>query len=117
MDSATLYVGTHSHVAAFDRATGSELWRTRLKGTLTSDDFVSLLVQRDRVYAHTGGELHCLDAATGAILWKNGLTGLGYGLASLAVEGVSSTPPPLVAAHRAGAAAQSASNPATSPTL
>ncbi len=104
MDSAILYVGTHSHVAAFDRATGAELWRTKLKGSLTSDDFVSLLVHADRLYAHTGGELYCLEATTGALLWKNGLTGLGYGIATLAVEGQSSTPPPLVAAQRARSA-------------
>ena len=113
MDSAILYLGTHSHVAAFDRATGAELWRTKLKGTLTSDDFVSLLVQPDRLYAHTGGELYCLDSATGAILWKNGLTGLGYGIASLAVVGQPSVPPPLVAAQRARSA-QSGTIAATS---
>ncbi len=113
MASNTLFLGTHSHVAALDRATGAELWRTKLKGALTSDDFVSLLVQPDRLYAHTGGELFCLDPQTGAILWKNGLTGLGYGIASLAVEGQPSAPPPLVAAQRADTARTSTISSAT----
>ncbi len=85
-----LYVGVKAHVVAVDKATGGTLWQTKLKSGLTSGDrFVSLLVQDGRVYAHTYGELFCLDQQTGAILWKNGLEGMGYDIATLAVDGAS----------------------------
>lgn len=50
------------------------------------------------MFAHTYGELFCLDQQTGAILWKNGLEGLGYDIATLAVEGAPSSPAQLMAA-------------------
>jgi hypothetical protein len=34
--------------------------------------------------------LFCLDASAGEQLWSNGLAGLGYGVAMLAVVGMSS---------------------------
>ncbi|HLP01844.1 MAG TPA: PQQ-binding-like beta-propeller repeat protein [Opitutaceae bacterium] len=99
MSSEILYLGTNAHVVAVDKATGSTLWRTKLKGGFIGNTgFVTLLVQDDRVFAHAGGELFCLDQKTGAVLWNNGLEGLGYELASLASVGAMSAPPPLAAA-------------------
>jgi outer membrane protein assembly factor BamB len=86
-----LVVGLKNSLIAFDKNTGSELWRTRLKSSMTSE-FVSVLADNARVYAHTGGELYCVDLLTGTRLWSDGLSGMGYGLASLAIPGVSSTP-------------------------
>lgn len=80
-----LLLGVKGMVLAFDRASGKELWRT----DLTSSSFVSLLADETKVYAHSYGELFCLDISTGEILWKDGLTGLGYGTASLAFPGGS----------------------------
>ncbi len=92
MSSKILYVGTKAQVVAFDKATGAKLWQTKLKGGLTSGErFVSLLVQEGCVFAHTYGELFCLDQETGAILWKNSLDGLGYDIATLAVDGVTNS--------------------------
>ena len=86
---------------AIDKSTGATLWQTKLKGGLTSGTpFVSLLVQDGQVYAHTYGELFCLDRETGAILWRNGLNGLGYDIATLASEGVSSASMEAIAALR-----------------
>lgn len=98
MSSNILFVGVKSHVVAIDKNTGADLWRTKLKGGLTSSDtFVSILVQGGRIYAHTNGEVFCLDQPTGAILWSNGLSGLGYDMASLAAEGIASPPPEMLA--------------------
>lgn len=110
MTSDLVYLGVKAHVTAIDRTTGRTLWQTKLKAGLSpsGDSFVSLLVDEGLVYAHTYGRLFCLDAANGDILWQNELDGLGYGIASLAVEGGASAAAPAIA-HRqqrqAGAAA------------
>lgn len=92
MASRIIYVGVKAHVLAVDQATGTTLWQTKLKpgAVLSGDRFVTLLVDGNRVYAHTYGELFCLDAQTGTVLWNNPLTGLSYDVASLAVDGQSS---------------------------
>lgn len=92
MASGILYVGVKAHVLAIDQATGTTLWETKLKGgsVLSGDRFVTLLVDGNRVYAHTYGEIFCLDAQTGAERWTNPLTGLSYDVASLAVDGQTS---------------------------
>ncbi len=76
MDTGALYIGVGGHVVAVDLATGTEMWRTKLKRT----SYVTLQVTEHAIYAGANGELFCLDPATGSIRWKNGLSGLGYGL-------------------------------------
>ncbi len=101
MPSNIVYVGVKGHVAALDKRDGRTLWQTKLKGGLTSGDrFVTLLVEDGRVYAHTCGEVFCLRGDTGEILWQNGLVGLSYDIASLAIEGVSSPSTAAFADHR-----------------
>ena len=77
-----VHVGIRGSVVALDRRTGIIVWATRLKGA----DFVNLLVEGDRIYATTSGELFCLDAHTGEGLWHNVLKGYGRGLATLALD-------------------------------
>ncbi len=72
--SEPLYIGIGGHAVAIDRATGSELWRTKLK----SSSFVTVYSDRGSLYAGAKGELFCLDRTTGRILWKNTLNGLGF---------------------------------------
>ena len=74
-----VYVGIKGHVLALDGATGTERWRTKLKGS----DFVHVVSDGYRLFAAVRGELFCLDGATGAVLWNNRLSGMGYGLASV----------------------------------
>jgi outer membrane protein assembly factor BamB len=81
-----LVIGVKGCVSAFRRDTGEKLWTTRLKSTLSAD-FVSVIADDKRVYAHTGGELFCVDLFTGDGLWSDGLRGLGYSVASLALAG------------------------------
>lgn len=76
----TIYLGIGGTVVALDRATGKELWRTKLKGS----DFVNVVIDGGQLYATVKGEIFCIDAATGDPLWHNKLSGLGLGLASIA---------------------------------
>ena len=74
-----VYIGIKGHVLAIDGATGTERWRTKLKGSA----FVHVVSDGHRLFASAQGELFCLDGATGAILWTNRLPGMGLGLASI----------------------------------
>ena len=110
MPSNTVYIGVKGHVAAIDKKDGRTLWQTKLKhGAVSGHRFVSLLVDETRVYAHTHGELFCLDAETGRVLWNNPLEGLGYDIASIAVEGTSASALPAAEYRRQKAAAAAAS--------
>lgn len=62
-------------------------------------DFVTILVEGDRVFAHSKGRLHALELATGHLLWTNDLPGLGYGMASLAIPGGNSAPDVQAVSH------------------
>ncbi len=93
-----LFIGTLHYVAAIDKSDGGILWRSQLKtGLFTGHPFVTLLVEDQKVFAHTGGELFCLDALTGRQLWMNKLEGLGYEMASLAIAGSSAPSPEAIA--------------------
>jgi outer membrane protein assembly factor BamB len=92
-----VYVGIRGHILALDTATGTERWRTKLKGA----DFVQVTSDGTRLYAVARGELFCLDGGTGAILWQNRLAGMGLGLATVMPGSVpGAAVPPLAEAHR-----------------
>ncbi len=99
----SLIIGLGGHVVAIDFSTGTELWRTKLKGR----DFVTVFTDGGRVFAGAQGLLFCLDRATGHILWENKLKGLGLGV--IAFEGLSE----IVAAAAANAAKKAAATAAT----
>jgi outer membrane protein assembly factor BamB len=82
-----VFLGVRGEVVALDRATGQELWSTKLAG----GDFVNLVLDQDRIIATTKGKAFCLDTATGQLLWRNDLPGLGLGLVSIATAS-GSTP-------------------------
>ena len=75
-----LFIGASGKVLALDASNGTEIWRTKLKGSGT------VLLHRDttRLYATVSGELFCLDPDTGGTLWHNKLKGLGLGIVSMA---------------------------------
>ena len=100
--SDTLYIGVGGHVAAVDRATGQELWRTKVKAS----SITTVSATGDRIFAGAQGELCCLDAATGSILWRNKLRGLGMGVVTFAdgSAGAIASAAAAEAAHRAAAA-------------
>ena len=79
-----LYVGFNKRVAALDRHTGEIVWQwTAPDGS----GFVSLLLDRDRLFVAVNGYTYGLDPITGAQLWINRMKGFGYGTTSLAVIG------------------------------
>ena len=100
--SDTLFIGVKGHVVAFSKRDGTELWKTKLAGGLrvSGERFVTVLVEGERVYAHTYGRLFCLDARTGQQLWTNELAGLSYDVAMLALVGASSPSLPALIQHR-----------------
>ena len=75
-----LFIGIKGYVLAIDRTTGKEIWTASLKGA----DFVNVVLDGDQLYAGSRGVLYRLDPATGEILWENGLTGMGWGVVSIA---------------------------------
>ena len=77
---SALFVGIKGTVIAVDRGSGETLWSTHVKGA----QFVTVAVEAGAVYAGTSGRLYCLDPSTGYIKWTNELTGMGYGLISIA---------------------------------
>lgn len=78
-----LLLGLQSSVSAISKADGRVLWKTELPTTLNGDDFVTVLSDGEKAFAHTEGRLHCLDLASGRVLWSNELRGYGYGIGSL----------------------------------
>jgi outer membrane protein assembly factor BamB len=78
-----IFIGIGGYAVALDRATGSEVWRTRLRGS----DFVNVAVEGRDLFATTRGRLYCLDCSTGTIRWENELKGLGLGLVGIAGTG------------------------------
>ena len=84
--SKSVFVGIRGSVFALNRATGTEVWRTALKG----GDFVNLVLDEGDLFATTKGEIFCLDAASGRIRWNNPMKGMGLGLATIADSNTSS---------------------------
>jgi len=78
-----LIIGIKGTVLAIDRATGKTVWESPLKG----GDFVNVVLDGGQLYAATKGELYRLDPDTGEIRWKNELTGMGWGLITIAQAG------------------------------
>jgi outer membrane protein assembly factor BamB len=76
-----LFIGISGTAVGLDRATGTELWRSKLK---SSGTFVNVAWEAGTLLAATGGELYRLDPATGVVLWHNKLKGLGTGLVTFA---------------------------------
>src|ERR1035437_7924381 len=79
-------LGVKHSVIAFRRDTGVRIWSKDLGSGLTAD-FVTLISDEKRVFAHSGSEIFCLNLFTGTQLWHDKLTGLGHGLASIGLPG------------------------------
>jgi len=87
--SSAIYLGVKGSVVALDRATGQQLWITKLKRS----DFVNVVLDQGLIVATASGEVFALDPETGAIRWHNNLPGLGYGLVTVATPGANSIAP------------------------
>jgi putative pyrroloquinoline-quinone binding quinoprotein len=80
--SDLVFVGIKGSVVALDRASGQQVWATRLKG----HDFVNVVLQNGAILATCHGEIFCLDPLTGERRWHNPLKGFGTGLATIATD-------------------------------
>ena len=80
--SELVFVGIGGSVVALNRATGTQVWATRLKRY----DLVNVVLEEGRLLATCQGEIFCLDPATGEKRWHNPLKGFGTGLATIATE-------------------------------
>lgn len=80
-----VFIGIRGHAMALDRATGTEVWRTALKGA----EFVNVAVDGNDVFASARGQMFCLEASTGTLRWRNTLNGLGWGIVSIAGTGAA----------------------------
>ena len=100
--SGALIIGIKGHAVRIDPASGTELWRTKLK----SSSYTTIAVDGSRAYAGSAGELFCLDVSTGQILWTNKLKGLGLGIVALGGSGdvIAAASSAAAAAAAAGAA-------------
>ncbi len=103
--SSSIFLGIHGGVIALDRATGQTLWKAPLKGS----DFVTVLLDNDRILAATKGAVFCLDPTTGQILWRNDLPGEGWGIVTIATASGSSNSVPLAEQKRRQDAAAASS--------
>jgi outer membrane protein assembly factor BamB len=83
--AALVFIGIKGSVVALNRATGEQVWATRLKGS----DFVNVVLQGGSLFATCCGEIFCLDPLTGVGLWHNRLKGFGTGLATIATAAQS----------------------------
>jgi len=83
--SKFIYLGIKGSVMALNSADGRQLWATSLKGS----EFVNVVLDGNNLYAATRGEVFCLDPQTGVIRWNNPLKGYGWGLVSIAGEGIA----------------------------
>jgi outer membrane protein assembly factor BamB len=90
--SDLIFIGLKASVTAMQKASGQQVWRTELPGGM-GDSFVTVNHDDNFIYAHSRGQIHCLDLATGEIRWSNELSGLGYGVASIALLGSLPAPP------------------------
>jgi len=108
-----ILIGVKHSVSAVSKANGAVLWTTKLSGGLGSD-FVAVACDGERVFAHSSGQLYCLELSSGRMLWTNELRGYGYGLASICIPGMGSSPD--VATVRAIQAQREASNSASGAT-
>ncbi len=105
-----LYVGIHRSVLALDASTGEMVWEAELGGVMSSTGVVAVHADGGRVYASSGGEVHCLDARTGATVWHNELKGYGLGFAALATAAGGGSGSAAAAAVAAQLAARSATH-------
>jgi outer membrane protein assembly factor BamB len=94
-----LYLGVGGHVVALDRATGTELWRRKLKSAM----FVTVAFDGRDLFASASGEVFCLDPATGEVRWHNRLPRLGHGVVAFAGDDLTAAA--AAAATRAAMAA------------
>ena len=94
--SKIIFLGVKGSVVAVDSGTGQPVWEVNLKGT----DFVNVALDGNNLFATTRGEIFCIDPQNGGIRWHNPLRGYGWGLVTIAGEGITQNDAAVVAEKR-----------------
>lgn len=81
-----LIIGSMGRVAAINPINGDIIWETKLKASHALNGAITLLIEKEEVYAGCQGHLFCLDRFDGHILWHNGLKGWGYNAITIGNE-------------------------------
>jgi outer membrane protein assembly factor BamB len=76
-----LFVGLNSKIIALDRYDGTMVWEWK---SPKAANFLSLLLDGDRLMVAANGYVYCLDPLFGQEVWSNPLKGFGVGITSLA---------------------------------
>lgn len=103
-----VYVGTGRFVMALDSQSGEEIWRTKLPSS--SSSVITLLLNKQQLFAGCSGRAYCLDPRTGSILWENGLPRTGFGVVLMTMEGANVSSVAAAAAAKVAADAQAAAS-------
>lgn len=82
-----LLVAGGGKIAAVNPSSGNIKWETHLKGSFKLTGEVTLLIEKDLIYASCQGYLFCVDRHNGDIKWHNGLKGFGLGNMVIAFNG------------------------------
>lgn len=107
MESKDLvFVGFNKRAAALDRRSGQIVWKWRAS---QGSGYVSLLLDREFLFAAVNGYTYCLDPRTGEELWQNPMNGFGHGVTSMATVSGHTDHGVLQEVARAAAAAAAAS--------
>src|SRR5438445_13883140 len=104
-----VFVGLNGRVSALDRSSGDIVWEW--KSPKPKGGYITMIVEKPRIYVSVSGYLYALDALTGEQLWFNPLTGYGTGVASLATGSQTTSQAKIaqtIAAQQAAAAATAA---------
>ena len=72
-----LFVGTHGHVLAVEKATGTTKWELSLPGT--GYGVASIVFEDGKLFVACGGKVFSIDPLDGNVLWTNNLPGMGMG--------------------------------------
>ena len=110
-----VYIGIKTHVLAFERKSGTEVWRTPLPVKYKSSaSLVNVVRDAEGLFATCAGEVFALDPRTGTVLWQEPLKGLGTGLITVATDLGGNTQLPVLVEgqHQAQAAAAGATTAA-----
>src|SRR5689334_13487005 len=83
--SRFIYLGVKGSEMALNSANGEELWTRKLKRS----DFVNVVLDGNNLYAATSGEIFCLGPKISISRWHKSLKGCGWGVVSIAGEGIA----------------------------
>ncbi|KAJ3215579.1 hypothetical protein HDU67_000237 [Dinochytrium kinnereticum] len=84
-----LYLGCGGYVYALNKADGSQIWKSPIRGSGILHPMLLPIPSRNVILACAGVNIRCFNAINGAEIWENKLSGMGLGNASLVAPAAS----------------------------